>query len=561
MPTQRFDDLRAPTPDLDELKGSIDALLAELARATTVDAVCDLIKRWDQLREGVDTWGALVDLRFNQDTADEQRRADREQKDELSPRWTELTVMLQRALLDHPLRAEVEARIGAQAFALWEVDVLSFDPAIKDDLVAESKLEAEYTGLLAAAELSFRGESLNFSTIVRYRQDKDRETRHDSAAVTWDWYGEHGDELDRIYDDMVRLRTKTARQLGFADFVELGYKRMMRIDYDRKDVDRFRAQVREHVVPLANELAGQQRTALGVDELMAWDEPVMDPNGNPAPKGDHDWMVERATEMFDEMGSGLGEFFGLMRGGGFLDLKSRQGKAGGGFCTSFPTIGMPFVFANFNGTKGDVEVFTHEIGHAFQNYRSRDNRPLDYVWPTLESCEVHSMSLEFLTWPHMEKFFGDGADRFRRMHLTESLMFLPYGTAVDHFQHEVYENPDATPAERHAMWLRMEETYLPWRKWGDLAYPGKGGRWQSQRHIYLNPFYYIDYVLAQTCALQFLARSRKDETEAMSAYVALCARGGEAPFQQLTQGAGLKSPFDDGCLEAVVREARTVLDG
>jgi M3 family oligoendopeptidase len=334
---------------------------------------------------------------------------------------------------------------------------------------------------------------------------------------------------------------------------------MKRVDYDRSDVERLRAEVREHVVPLGLELHRRQAATLKIDKVMAWDEPMLDLSGNPAPAGDHDWMLARATEMFDAMGEGLGDFFRLMNEGGFLDLKSRKGKAGGGFCTSFPTHGMPFVFANFNGTKGDVEVFTHEMGHAFQGYSSRGQALSDYLWPTLESCEIHSMSLEFLTMPHMERFFGDDAERFRRIHLTESLLFLPYGCAVDHFQHEIYARPEMTPAERHAVWREMERTYLPWRDWGDLAHPGKGGRWQVQRHVYLSPFYYVDYVLAQTCALQFWARAESDPSGAMKDYVALCKRGGEAPFQALARSAGLTSPFDAGCLAGVVARARRAL--
>jgi M3 family oligoendopeptidase len=221
---------------------------------------------------------------------------------------------------------------------------------------------------------------------------------------------------------------------------------------------------------------------------------------------------------------------------------------------------MPFVYANFNGTKGDVEVFTHEIGHAFQNYSSRHQAPIDYIWPTMESCEIHSMSLEFLTWPQMDRFFGEeDAERFRKMHLADGLLFLPYGVAVDHFQHEVYSNPGASPAQRHEMWQEMERTYLPWRDWGDLAHPAMGGRWQLQRHIYGVPFYYIDYTLAQTCAMQFLTRAEVDRAGAMEAYVALCKRGGQAPFQQLARSAGLKSPFDEGCLAQVVSQARALL--
>jgi oligoendopeptidase F len=159
----------------------------------------------------------------------------------------------------------------------------------------------------------------------------------------------------------------------------------------------------------------------------------------------------------------------------------------------------------------------------------------------------------------MERFFGDDADRFRRVHLAEALLFLPYGTAVDHFQHEIYARPKMRAAERHDLWRSMEQTYMPWRDWGDLAYPAKGGRWQHQRHIYLAPFYYIDYVLAETCALQFWVRAERDRDAAMADYVALCRRGGEAPFRSLVASAGLTSPFEDGCLAEVVEAARAVL--
>jgi M3 family oligoendopeptidase len=561
MTSLRFADIQAPTPDLDALGRQHDGLLAELDAAAEVEAALAVLTAWDAMRREFSTWSALVDLAFNQDTADAAAVADKDLRSELTPRWVEQEVGLKRAFLDHPLRPQLEARVGAQVFALWEVDVLAFDPALKDELVSESKLESEYIGLLAGAEMSFQGETLTHSTIGRYRQHPDREVRHGAERVLWSWFSDQVGELDRIYGDLVSLRTGMARQLGFKDFVGMGYKRMSRVDYSEADVERFRAQVREHVVPLAADLARQQGERLGVDTLMAWDEPVSDPDGNPVPQGDHDELLLRAQEMFDAMGSGLGAFFRKMNEGGFLDLRSRGGKAGGGFCTSFPTVGMPFVFANFNGTKGDVEVFTHEIGHAFQCYSSRDKAPIDYGWPTLDACEIHSMSLEFLTWPHMERFFGDDAERFRKLHLAESLSFLPYGVAVDHFQHLVYGNPDATPEQRHGMWKEMEAIYLPWRNWGDLQHPAMGGRWQLQRHIYLKPFYYIDYVLAQTCALQFLARARHEPEQAMSAYVTLCGRGGEAPFQELARSAGLVSPFDDGCLASVAAEARAALEG
>jgi M3 family oligoendopeptidase len=555
---ERFSDITAPTPDLDTLAVTIAELEASVTGADTIDVCLAAVRAWDAIRREVQTYSSLVGLRFQQDTTDPDRKREREAWDEAEPRWTELEVTMKRALLDHPLRAELEAAIGTQAFALWESEVLAFDPAIKGDLATEAKLGAEYVELLASAELPFDGEVLNLSTIQRHRQSPDRAVRHAAEEVYWAWTAANGDALDRIFDDLVRLRAGMAARLGFSDFTGLGYKRMCRVDYDRSDVEGLRAAVRDHVVPFATEIRRRQADALGVDRLMAWDEPVHDLAGNPAPLGDHDWMLARGTEMFDAMGD-LGPFFRRMHTGGFLDLADRKGKAGGGFCTSFPTDGMPFVFANFNGTKGDVEVFSHEMGHAFQNYESRGLPLTDYLWPTYESAEVHSMSLEFLTWPHMERFFGDDAERYRRLHLAEAILFLPYGTAVDHFQHEIYARPTMTPAERHDLWRSMEQTYLPWRDWGDLAYPAKGGRWQHQRHIYLMPFYYIDYVLAQTCALQFWVRAERDRDAALADYVTLCRRGGAAPFRALVASAGLTSPFEEGCLAEVVAAARAAL--
>jgi len=554
--TTRFLDVTPLAPNLGVLRAKAADIVTRLEILSDVDELLTLLCLWEETRCEVDSYAAHVDLMFNIDTTDAGAKAAREAWERDLPAWIECEISVKRALLAHPARAALEQRMGTQAFALWESEALSFAPEIKADLTREKELEAEYNELLAGATFDFRGEELTHSTVLAYRNDPDRDVRHESEGAQWAWFAANAEQLDRIFDDLVTLRHGIARKLGMRDAVELGYKRMCRVDYGRADVERFREQIVREVVPLAARLREEQREALGVDELMAWDEHVSDPRGNPAPCGDRAWQVARAREMFDSMGEELGAFFRRMDDGGFLDLDSRKGKAGGGFCTAFPAHGMPFVFANFNGSKGDVEVLTHEIGHAFQTFKSREQWPKDYHWPTYEACEVHSMGLEFLTWPHMDAFFGDEGDRFRRVHLTESLLFLTYGTAVDHFQHLIYEQPNATPAERNQMWLEMERTYLPWRRWGDLSHCAGGGRWQLQRHIYFKPFYYIDYVLAQTCALQYLAWAERDRAAAMESYVELCGRGGSLPFQALVRSAGLTSPFDEGCLERVVATAR-----
>ncbi|MEL7406339.1 MAG: M3 family oligoendopeptidase [Cyanobacteria bacterium J06558_2] len=479
--------------------------------------------------------------------------------DELRPKLTALAVAMKRRLLNDPQRTELVTVLGQQAFDLWTADVTTFEPAIEADLVEESKLINQYVKLLSSAEISFQGNTLNLSGIRKFTQDSDRQTRYAAEQARWGFFSQNQPQLDSLYDQLVKLRHQMADKLGYDSYTGLGYKRMQRIDYTEQDVANYRQEVVNEVVPLAKKIIAQKAAKLNLEQVKFWDEAVYDLQGNPAPQGDYDWMIQQAQGMFDAMHPQLGEFFDLMVRGNFIDLQTRAHKAGGGFCTGFPTAGMPYIFANFNGTKGDVEVFTHEMGHAFQGWQSR-NLPLsDYLWPTLESCEIHSMSLEFLTWPQMEKFFAEDAPRFREIHLAESILFLPYGCAVDHFQHLVYANPNATPQERNQMWQQMEALYLPWRDYGDLQHPLQGGLWQEKQHIYGAPFYYIDYTLALCCAMQFWLKAESNYESALEKYIALCQRGGEAPFRSLTASANLASPFAPGSLKNVVAKAQNFL--
>ena len=559
MPTAvQFADIVTERPSLEGLKASYAAIEAMLDGGKRAEALA----RFDSLRRDYDTWSALVHLRFAQDTTDAAAKAAREYADALAPEATGLEVAMKRRLLGDGDRAGLAALVGEHVLRLWETDITTFDPAITADLEEEFKLSARYTALLASAELEICGQVVNLSGVAPFAESPDRETRHRAEAATWAFFQANGAELDEIYDALVHLRDGMGRKLGFNGYTPLGYRRLRRVDYAAADVAHYRDQVAEHVVPLVARLMDGRRRENGWDRLRFWDEALIDRQGNVKPIGGHDVLVEQGQLLFDRMGPKLGAFYRRMQAGGFLDLKNRSGKSGGGFCTSFPTVGMPFIFANFNGTHHDIGVFTHEMGHAFQNWQSRDQPGIDLLWPTMEAAEIHSMGLEFLTLPHIDLLVGEAeADRFRRMHLITSLAFLPYGACVDHFQHEVYARPEASPAERHAMWQRLERRYMPWTDYGDLDYLAKGGRWQAKRHIYNSPFYYIDYTLALCCAMQLWVRSRTDPEGALDAYVTLCGEGGSAPFGELVRSAGLISPFSDGALSGVVREAEQVLTG
>jgi M3 family oligoendopeptidase len=543
-------------PSIDQAYGELDAASLPALDVPDTLAWC---RRWDGLRRTLSRWRALVDIRFSQNTSDVEASARREAMEAAWPRVLEHDTAIRQALLDHPRRQELEAELGPWIFRRWVLDVQTFRPELAEDLVEESALSAEYSRLIAEARVEFRGETLNLSGLLRFMQDVSRETRHEATRAYWGWFADHGDILDRIYGELVTLRTRMGRAMGHADYIPLGYARMTRMDYSQQHVEVFREAIRTRVVPLAARLRAQQARDLGVETLMLWDEPVLLPQGNPTPLGDEAALVASAQAMFDELSPRAADLFRRMQQGGLLDLATRPGKMAGGYCTDLAGVGLPFIFANFNGTKGDVVVFTHEMGHAFQGWMSRGKRMYDEVWPTMESAEIHSMSLEFLTWPWMERFFGDRAEDFRQGHLRETLLFLTYGTAIDHFQHLVYGQPEADAATRRRWWREMEATYLPWRQAGDVEHVARGGFWHRQGHLYGMAFYYIDYVLAATCALQLWAKAAGDSPGAVSDWERLCALGGEMPFGELLRQVGLRSPFAAGALDAVVARAESVL--
>jgi M3 family oligoendopeptidase len=510
---------------------------------------------WDGLRRTWKSWANLVRLRYSQDTRSDECRDAQSELDRRAPAVTALDKAMKARFLASGERRRLEDDLGTQAFALWDADVAAFDDSIAADLVRESELGREYTELLARVEVPFDGELRSLGGLGRYLQDPDRATRHAAERARWSAFEQNAERLDAIFDNLVRLRDGMARKLGYSNFTELGYRRMRRVDYGPGDVARYRDEVVRVVVPFAHELVRRGASEANLDRAYFWDESALGVEKAIVPLGDRDWIIARTREALAAIDPSLGEFVDVIVERELLDVENRPGKALGAYCTQFPTRGVPFVFANFNGSRSDVRTLMHELGHAFQAWRSRDKEAVDYLTPTYESAEIHSMALEYLSWPEMERYFAGNADAYRREHLMDAMTFLPYGVAVDHFQHLVYEHPGATPAERHEMWQEMERRYLPWRAYGDLAFPSKGALWQEKRHIFVAPFYYIDYTLALCCALQFWVRAQADRAATLDAYVALCSRGGEAPFRELVKSAGLRSPFEAGALAGVVTAA------
>ncbi|WP_064592153.1 M3 family oligoendopeptidase [Streptobacillus moniliformis] len=555
-----FKDFEYKRVDIEELKKVYMKIKEELENAENAQRAIELYYEIDEINKKFSTNYSLAYIRNSIDTTDEYYSEEKSFYDENLPLISEFNNDLGIAFANSKFRSELEEKFGKLAFQKIDLELKLFKNEIIEDLQEENRLVTEYVKLTSSAKIMFDGEERNLSEMVPYTQNIDRNTRKEAVLAVGKFFEDNMEEYDRIYDSLVKVRDRIAKKLGYKNFVEVGYLRMGRLDYNAKDVENYRKQIKENVVPLYVELRKRQEKRIKVDKLRYYDEGMAFLTGNPTPKGDRTWMVEKAQIMYKELSPETHEFFSKMVEQELLDLDSKKGKQGGGYCTSLDSYGMPFIFANFNGTAHDVEVLTHEAGHAFQSYQTMRNVDISsYYWPTSESAEIHSMSMEFLTWPWMESFFKEDIDKFKYHHLSGAFLFIPYGALVDEFQHFVYENPNVTPEERRMKWLELEKEYLPTRDYDGIESYLKGLFWFKQGHIFEIPFYYIDYTLAQVIALQMWKLNGENSKLAWEKYMRLCTLGGSKTFLGLLEDVKLDNPFENGSIAKIITPVKEFL--
>lgn len=555
-----FNDYKYEHLDLEKIKGQFSELIDNFERAENVERQIEAFDKIIKLRNHIETMQTLVSIRHSIDTNDEFYDKENEYMDEISPILFGFTNDFYKALVNSKFKDELIKKYGKLLFDLAENTLKVFSNEIIPDAQEENRLSSKYSKLIASAKIDFDGKELNLSQMVPYTQSKDRNVRIEAAKKVAQFFAENQEEFDNIYDSLVKVRTKMAQKMGYKNYVEFGYKQLSRLEYDAKMVESYRKQVLENIVPLHTELRKRQEKRLGVEKLRFYDEAIKFNSGNADPHGSPEWILNHGKTMYKELSKETDEFFTFMTENNLLDLLSKKGKMSGGYCTYIPEYKAPFIFANFNGTAHDIDVLTHEAGHAFQVYQSRGFEVPEYLWPTYEACEIHSMSMEFLTWPWMKLFFENDTEKYKFIHLSEALLFIPYGVTVDEFQHWVYENPEVTPQERREKWLEIEKKYLPTRDYGEVDELKNGIFWFRQGHIFNSPFYYIDYTLAQVCAFQFWIKSQENREKAWDEYLALCKLGGSKPFFELMKAANLKNPFEQGTIASVIPKIREFLE-
>ncbi len=547
---------------LEEFTAVAQDIVIKVKEAQSAQDVLSARDRYVALTERYQTAEALSYMRYSINTVDAFYLAEKEYYDEIGPQVQNLLLAYAKAMLQTPWKEELmqSGAIIPLVFRSFEVELRAMSPEIVEDMIEENRLVSAYSQLMAGMEFPFRGEMLPRPMLMKYAKSDDRETRRAAYEALGLTLQAHAAQLDDLFDRLVHIRDRMAKKMGYRNFVEMGDYRMGRLGYGREELLAFRDNVERDIVPVVARLRLENAKRLGLSEMKLYDNDIVIPGGDPEPIGDKQAIFDAAGRMYRDMGEDTDRFFTFMLDTDAFDVETRKNKWGGGYCTAFPQYKQPFILANFNGTSGDVDVVTHEAGHAFASFMTADNRfAAELGEGGMETAETHSMSMEFFAWPYMESFFGDGADQYCFMHLLDALSFLPYGTIVDEFQRRMYEEPALSPAARKDVWNELEGRFRPYLSTKGMPYLEEGTRWQYQMHIFETPFYYIDYCLAQTAALQFLLALRQDYKDAFTRYVTLVSQGGEKIFAELLQEAGLRSPFEPGALQDLARETEALL--
>lgn len=553
----KFKDMPYERIDFAKAKAELSEIMEKSKAAKSGEEQFEIHKMFYRLNDKIQTQVTLCSIRHTIDTTDEFYEKEQNYYDEQIPEYSNLCVEYQKILFHSPYREVLEEKIGQVAFKNMEIAMKSVSEEIIPLMQEENALVTEYEKLLASAKISWGEETLNLSLLTPYLKHKDAKIRREAQEKQNEFFLSIQDKLDELYDKLVKNRTLQAKKLGFETYTPLGYLRMQRNCYGREEIENLRRQVKEVWVPFAESIFEKRKERLGMSKLSYTDEVVYSPKGNPQPEGTPEEILQAGQQMYEELSSETKEFFDFMMDNELLDVFGRKTKAVGGYMTYIPDYKAPFIFANFNGTSGDVDVMTHECGHAFQGYLAAADPIREHADIGMETAEIHSMSMEFFTEPWYHLFFGkETAQEYTDMHLEDAVIFVPYGCMVDEFQHIIYDNPNLTPKERKQVWKDLEKVYKPHLFYDGLEFFENGCFWQKQHHIYSFPLYYIDYVIAQLCAFEYKIWMDKDREAAWRSYLKLCKLSASKFHTELLEAAGLETPFRDGVLAKIVENLK-----
>jgi oligoendopeptidase F len=467
---------------------------------------------------------------------------------------------LDQLYLGHPVRKE----LPRQRYEVFDKHTAVRVELFREENVPleteEAKLSQQYQKLSGSLTVQFRGEEKTLVQMSRYLEETDRGLREEAWQLVAQRRLQEAEKFEDIFEQLVRLREEMAKNAGFSNYRDYAFKARGRFDYTPEDCLRFHEAVEKEVMPLLGDLQKVRRQQLKLPALRPWDLAV-DPLNLPPlrPFEQVETMVDRTQAIFDELDSDLSKGFRLMSELRLLDLANRKGKAPGGYQSTLSESRLPFIFMNAVGVQRDVETILHEAGHAFHALATREEDLYAYRHAPIEFCEVASMSMELLGNEFIEKFYSsEEAARARRDHLEGIIEIFPWIAAVDAFQHWIYTHAGHTRQERTAAWVKLMERFG-----GDVDWSGleavRANLWHRQLHIFIHPFYYIEYGIAQLGALQVWANSKSDRGGALRSYQRALELGGSRPLPELFQAAGCRFDFSAQTVKPLVQLIRTEL--
>lgn len=465
-----------------------------------------------------------------------------------APKMENLKLKYFKAVLNSKFKDQLEKRIGSRLFVIAENEIALINEETNSLRTKEKQIVSKYTKLLASSMVVFNGKKMKLSALAPHLISEDRELRKKAFDTRYKWFIDNEDVIDEILDKLVKVRTKIANKLGFDSYTEVGYIKMNRIGYDKKDISNFKKQIVKFINPIVIELKQMQKERLGYDEIKYYDDAVLFKDGNAKIKDNLDEIILKAKKMYGEASEELSEIFNFLIDNKFIDFEMRKNKSGGGITTYLPKYKSPLIVGNFDGTNHIIDLLSHEFGHAVQLYLSKDLLFHENRWPTFDICEIHSTSLEYLIYPWLKLFFEGDEVKYKIEHMTKHLKLFGYIAAIDEFQHVIYDKPELTKDERKSKWKDIQKEYMPYIS-DNHEYFEKGIMWQKQGHIFSNPFYYIDYGLATVCALSFYEKSKVDKENVWSDYINFCKLGGSLSLKELLSVSNLNNPFDEKGLE------------
>lgn len=557
----KFSDMEYIRPDIEKLQAGLSAAIAGLEKAEDYSAARQAFLDFEELNASYGTMMSLANIRYRLNTNDLFYAGELQFFNSVGPQLLAYMQQWKTALYMTRFRPEFTAEFGGMIFLNLENLLHSFSPANIPLSQKESGLKMQYTKLTANIEYAADGHSISRQELNNLKISPDADVREEAFRAEGEAHMGSAKELDAIFDELVKTRDEMGRNMGYPNYTMLAYYQNGR-SYTPDQIAVFRKCAAEHIVPVLEKEYRHKAKRLGVSYPLHFSDSYVNfTSGEAKPAGDTQAIIESGREFYHSLSEEAGDFYDMMLDRELFNVASAPGKAPGASTESLIDFEAPFIYANFDGTLGDVQVVIHEAGHAFAGWMNRNRRPLEYIIPTNDAGEINSFGMEFFAESKAELFFGSDAKKYVYGHMLNSLERICYGCAIDEFQHRVYANPEFSPAERNSQWKGLLKIYMPWIDTDyALPYYADGRSWQLQRHIYLYPFYYIDYSLAQTAALQLWNEMRTDRSAAWEKYMRFVRLGGTMPYTELLKAAGFDSPFEEKTIKEICDNAEKWLE-